>query len=91
MTSSGHEQWIGVYFFDLGMLTDDGREAKDSLDQVFSVYRRSWEKNPGQKLDDAREQGVKTLDEAEFLALLREAGGEVRAPDDEGSGGKDLG
>lgn len=34
-------------------------------------------KAPGQKLDDANEQGVKTLDEAEFLALLREAGGEA--------------
>jgi DNA ligase (NAD+) len=34
-------------------------------------------KEPGQKLDAAREQGVQTLTESQFIALLREAGATV--------------
>lgn len=33
---------------------------------------------PGQKVEDARQKGVKTLDEEEFVALVRRAGADVR-------------
>jgi BRCT domain type II-containing protein len=35
-------------------------------------------KGPGQKLGAAREQGVQTLTESQFIALLREAGGQTQ-------------